>query len=247
MKMTAAQARSAKLGSSPRAGTVSMPMVTARIEPKEFGIQDETITVISATHFLPQWSGGVDFGSPVDLGSLGRYCNDCAEEGIEYFANLDIPAGAIIDFIGVNNASDTDAVLGVALWQRDRFGNVTLLNGFSFPAHGWDTDFAGPLGIPVPDHVDKELVLNVEQAASANPQYFGWVQVHWHRTVSPAPLAATFGDVPTNHPFFQFVEALASSGITGGCGNGNYCPDNSVTRGQMAVFLAKALGLHWPH
>jgi hypothetical protein len=43
-------------------------------------------------------------------------------------------------------------------------------------------------------------------------------------------------------PFFQFIEALYASGITGGCGAGNYCPDNPVTRGQMAVFLAKALG-----
>jgi hypothetical protein len=34
--------------------------------------------------------------------------------------------------------------------------------------------------------------------------------------------------------------------VTGGCGNGNYCPDAPLTRGQMAVFLAKALGLHWP-
>jgi len=64
--------------------------------------------------------------------------------------------------------------------------------------------------------------------------------------VSPAPGTATFGDVPTSHPFFQFIEALAASGITGGCGNGNYCPDNPVTRGQMAVFLAKALGLNFP-
>ncbi|HEX4438485.1 MAG TPA: S-layer homology domain-containing protein, partial [Thermoanaerobaculia bacterium] len=41
-------------------------------------------------------------------------------------------------------------------------------------------------------------------------------------------------------------EALNAAGITGGCGNGNYCPDGPVTRGQMAVFLSKALGLHWP-
>jgi hypothetical protein len=26
-----------------------------------------------------------------------------------------------------------------------------------------------------------------------------------------------------------------------------YCPDQPVTRGQMAVFLAKALGLHFPN
>ena len=44
----------------------------------------------------------------------------------------------------------------------------------------------------------------------------------------------------------EFVEALVASGITAGCGNGNFCPDAPLTRGQMAVFLSKALGLHWP-
>ena len=69
--------------------------------------------------------------------------------------------------------------------------------------------------------------------------------VGYQLQVSPAPAMATFNDVPTNHPFFQFIEALANAGITGGCGSGNYCPDNPVTRGQMAVFLAKALGLNY--
>jgi len=72
------------------------------------------------------------------------------------------------------------------------------------------------------------------------------VHIKWSRTVSPAPSEGTFADVPTSHPFFQFVEALAASGITAGCGSGNYCPDAALTRGQMAVFLAKALGLYWP-
>jgi len=58
---------------------------------------------------------------------------------------------------------------------------------------------------------------------------------------------ATFNDVPTGHPFFQFIEALAASGITAGCGDGtDFCPNAPLTRGQMAVFLSKALGLHWP-
>jgi hypothetical protein len=71
------------------------------------------------------------------------------------------------------------------------------------------------------------------------------VRVYYTLQVSPAPATATFGDVPTSHPFFQFVEALAASGITVGCGGGNYCPDAALTRGQMAVFLSKALGLHF--
>jgi hypothetical protein len=67
----------------------------------------------------------------------------------------------------------------------------------------------------------------------------------WHHQVDAPPVTATFSDVPTNHPFFQFVEALAKSGITGGCGGGKFCPDQSLTRGQMAVFLAKGLGMGW--
>jgi hypothetical protein len=74
---------------------------------------------------------------------------------------------------------------------------------------------------------------------------FGALRVVYQLQVSPAPSAATFLDVPTTHPFFQFVEALAASGVTGGCGGGNFCPDAPVTRGQMAAFLSKALGLHF--
>jgi len=73
------------------------------------------------------------------------------------------------------------------------------------------------------------------------------VRILWRRRISDPPAAATFNDVPTGHPFFQFVEALAASGITAGCGSGNYCPDAPVTRGQMAAFLSKALGLYWPY
>ena len=64
--------------------------------------------------------------------------------------------------------------------------------------------------------------------------------------LSPAPLVATFGDVPTGAFGFQHVEALAASGITAGCGGGNFCPNSTLTRVEMAIFLAKALGLHYP-
>ena len=97
------------------------------------------------------------------------------------------------------------------------------------------------------DHSSKELLLNVEVDASAFDEPFAWVELWWHRTVSPAPGAPTFNDVPVSDPAFQYIEALAASGITGGCGGGNYCPNSPVTRRQMAVFLAKALGLHWPN
>jgi hypothetical protein len=49
-----------------------------------------------------------------------------------------------------------------------------------------------------------------------------------------------FGDVPCPSAFADWIEALATEAITGGCGGGNYCPTNPVRRDQMAVFLLKA-------
>jgi hypothetical protein len=72
------------------------------------------------------------------------------------------------------------------------------------------------------------------------------VRVGWVRDVAPAPFTESFLDVPYTHPFYQYIEALATSGVTGGCGGGNFCPDTPLKRGQMAVFLAKAMGLQWP-
>jgi hypothetical protein len=38
----------------------------------------------------------------------------------------------------------------------------------------------------------------------------------------------------------RIIEDFAVQGITGGCGNGAYCPEGLVTRAQMAVFLVTA-------
>jgi hypothetical protein len=76
---------------------------------------------------------------------------------------------------------------------------------------------------------------------------FRGCRIEWKPQVTPAPASATFADVPTNHPYFRFVEALSASGITGGCGGGLYCVNSPITRGEMAVFLAAALGLHFPN
>ena len=56
----------------------------------------------------------------------------------------------------------------------------------------------------------------------------------------PPPCAGAFPDVPCSSTFANWIEDLAAQGITGGCGGGNYCPQNPVRRDQMAVFLLKA-------
>jgi hypothetical protein len=59
----------------------------------------------------------------------------------------------------------------------------------------------------------------------------------------PPPCAGLFDDVACPSLFADWIEQLNAENITGGCGGNNYCPLNSATRGQMAVFVTKTFGL----
>ena len=64
--------------------------------------------------------------------------------------------------------------------------------------------------------------------------------------VAPVMAAPTFTDVPDTNVFSDDIEWLARVGITQGCNpptNDQFCPTDRVTRGQMAAFLVRALGL----
>ena len=51
----------------------------------------------------------------------------------------------------------------------------------------------------------------------------------------PAAIGNVFLDVAAHDFAAAFIEQLFIDGITPGCGNNNYCPNNAVTRAQMAV------------
>jgi len=63
---------------------------------------------------------------------------------------------------------------------------------------------------------------------------------HGSAYTPPVATGTLFGDVPAGYWAGAWIEQLSAEGITGGCGNGNYCPEAVVTRDQMAVFLLRA-------
>jgi len=70
--------------------------------------------------------------------------------------------------------------------------------------------------------------------------------LHAMHGASYAPSAASgsmFLDVPTSYWAASWIEQFALEGITSGCAGGNYCPDDSVTRAQLAVFLVRAFNI----
>jgi beta-propeller repeat-containing protein/BACON domain-containing protein/all-beta uncharacterized protein/S-layer family protein len=53
---------------------------------------------------------------------------------------------------------------------------------------------------------------------------------------------AAFLDVPVGHLFYEQIGKLSARGVTVGCGSGNFCPEATVSREQMAAFIIRALG-----
>jgi hypothetical protein len=57
----------------------------------------------------------------------------------------------------------------------------------------------------------------------------------------PAATGTMFTDVPANAFGAKHIELLANLGISTGCGGGKFCPNDTVTRDSMAVFLLRTL------
>jgi len=55
------------------------------------------------------------------------------------------------------------------------------------------------------------------------------------------PAEATFPDVPTDHWAYAYIEYAAANNVVQGYPEGDYKPDKSVTRDQMAVYIARAM------
>jgi hypothetical protein len=220
--------------------------------PKDFG-SGINYLMIPGTAFVPS-NSATGYQKPF------LFLNRTGGGDSEFTHALTLPTGALIDSVTAY-VEDTNATLNVTL-------RMCLMSATTGTGTGQNISCDGSIGVPgvatigtpgttallmpvnrtftnLQAGADTSHIIIVHLDAANSSNKLHSVRVQWRRQVSPGPATATFTDVPTSSPLFRFVEALAASGVTGGCGGGNYCPDAAVTRGQMAVFLAAALGLHW--
>jgi hypothetical protein len=221
--------------------------------PENFGLGSVAQT-FSAAEFRPKGDATYAYITPGHIYRTGGTQGD-------FWAPVNLPNGALVQELCVwyYNSSATNASVE---WAAYGYGQnaVTpifqLFDDFDLPPTGGygigcispNTTihaYADLDGDTFPEYPGYRISVYLGQTTST--QRLGGFYLLWSRQLSPAPGSATFPDVPTGDFGFQYVEALVNSGITGGCGAGLYCPDNPVTRRQMAIFLAKALGLHWPN
>lgn len=231
------------------------------------GFDGASLTLVPAHRAAPTAAGSgssilsIGFSSFVPASSAVTYDQDPSNESYwfqtsgtaaSWTARLSLPTGAVVDSIELDAChSSATGFLG--------FGMSTSPAGAKGTTNVTTVAGTGTTGCGLFPVTPSNPPLVIDNAAFNYWLFLGWfldfssadevagMRVHYHLQVSPDPAVATFTDVPVGHPQHRFVEALVAAGVTAGCGGGQYCPDNPVTRGQMAVFLSVALGLNWPN
>lgn len=114
-----------------------------------------------------------------------------------------------------------------------------------------------PSSNPFYNFIDRLAALNITLGCSSSPPlYCPGDQVKREQMSAfiirglgefnpPIPVMQRFDDVPAENPFYNFIDRMAVLGITLGCSSSPplYCPNDSVTRAQMAAFLVRAFYL----
>jgi hypothetical protein len=217
----------------------------ASAQPVTYGTSAESVHTIQAFAFQADPPAAAQVNSA--LGA--KYCNaSCV-----FSAPLLLPAGAVVTRIELEGCdSSASGMISVLLdVHASPMQNALNVAGpstgppASTPGCGFFSVEPAAPSVPQIDNAFNAYDVQVLMSGGTVTTQFRAVRLFYRLQVSFAPGVATFGDVPFTHPFFQYIEALVASGITAGCGGGNYCPDAPLTRGQMAVFLSKALGLHF--
>jgi hypothetical protein len=230
---------------------VALSTTAQSVAPQDFGTQDFNYTFLSAQSFSPT-NSQTSYDASFDRGIFRT-----GGGGAFFVHEIILPPGALLEsaLAYVRDSSPT-ADIQVFICDTSRQTDTGLTPGNTCPGFGStngvpnDTVVLAPWNAPLPTitgSTEHNYFVAVALSALDNTNSFSGVRLKWKRVVSPPPLVATFTDVPANHIFFQFIEALVKSGVTTGCTASppQYCPDSFVTRGQMAVFISRALGLHW--
>ena len=233
------------------AAAAQAPTTANTPTPTTYGTTSEVYYWIPATEFTPDRTG---FGLAID--SANYFHAEGSDPNPFFFATVRLPNGAVWDGVTVYyNDSDAGNNMEFLIDRSSISLNTStqVTQVFSSGTPGYTSSF---LAVPALEQTinNSDNFYQVAFNIGISPTLqFRAARVEYHLQVSPAPGTAFFNDVPTSDFGFQFVEAFAAAGITVGCTSNPpftppvYCPDRNVTRREMAIFFAKALGLHFPN
>jgi ELWxxDGT repeat protein len=200
-------------------GTDAGTVMVRNVLPNSFGSYPRLLTVVGARVFFV-----------ADDGTHGRelWVSDGTDAGTHLVKDIVPGAGS------------------PAPYNLTALGSVLVFSAFD-PDHGveaWRSDGTDAGTWRLQDLAPGPLSSSPLGFTAAGPNLYFVADDNTHGfelwAIPKIAVTGTFADVPPNYWAWRFIEALAHSGVTGGCGGGNFCPDALVNRAQMAVFLLAA-------
>jgi hypothetical protein len=197
--------------------------------------------------------GAADF-SPVSsadiyVGNVNNgYIYPASGSAGRYRAVVRLPSGAKIvaaaAYLFDNNATDINWQIRVVVYNAAPI-QLGDCNKSTSGTPGWTTQTCLPNAVVANGVPGAYIEIYVDMAAFAGLHGLFGVHLVWHRQIRTG-LSHPFTDIGSLPAEFQdSIAALRASNITTGTTATTFSPNGNVTRAQMAVFLARALGLHW--
>ena len=176
------------------------------------------------------------------------HSDDCAN------ATSVSPAGLAVDASGNGVLEVGETAVVSPTWTNTGFNAVALT--------GTGSAFTGPAGptYTLTDGTGAYGDIAAGASAACTDCYSVTIDAatrpvtHWDATVTETVdpsstvkvwtlhVGGSFTDVPSGSGFYPSVETVLHNGVTAGCGDGTtFCPTDTVTRQQMAVFLLKSV------
>jgi len=187
---------------------------------------------------------------PGDIGITVNYARDVVITHNTVIQNNTFPWGAIEYRFGATTVTITYNLTDGPIWQRNG-ADATLSGNVTNATTSWFVDAAAAdlhlmsSATPAINTATSSALVDdfdghfrpVGSAADIGADEYG----------SPSPIPPSgFRDVPPGHLFESDITWLGAAGVTMGCNppaNDLYCPNDVVTREQMATFLVRALDL----
>ena len=131
-----------------------------------------------------------------------------------------------LSHIGGSSATSWRTIMAYNNQCAATVGGCTRLQYFSNPMVNYTDGFA------MGDGPARNNALTLNKSANAVSNYRATV----------VPITASFADVPLGDTNFGYIEFMYQAGFSNGCSASPllYCPQNAVTRGEMAAFMERS-------
>jgi len=208
------------------------------IQDDSFGAYYQN-TWVPAADFVPNGNGPYYFH--------GAYRYRASGSAATTVAPVRLPSGAHLYRAQLFYYDNSSMYYATATLYRYQYNNTSTLldscSGSTSATPGYTACIMYP-NVTI-QNGDSVYQLRVQLTGVTSHLRFMGVRLYWKRQIRTG-LSHPFTDIGHLPQLWQdSIAALRASGITSGTTATTYSPDANVTRGQMAVFFARALGLYW--